>query len=109
MLVRGVRIDGEEAAAWRLAGRAVAAEAVLPLALEIAADMAQNCSPLVMGMHKRLLCAGWRWGARTSSRWRRARCTTACASPMRWRAAWLTWRSAPALDGHYAARWPEFL
>ncbi|MFM7785788.1 MAG: enoyl-CoA hydratase/isomerase family protein, partial [Gammaproteobacteria bacterium] len=46
-----------EAAAWGLASRAVPAAEVLPLAMEIAADMVRNCSPLVMGMHKRLL---WR-------------------------------------------------
>ena len=58
MIVRGVRIDGAQALQWQLAGRAVSADAVLPTALEIAADMVANCSPLVMGMHKRLLWRG---------------------------------------------------
>lgn len=57
MIVRGLRIDGSQALEWRLAGRAVAADEVLPTALEIAEDMVANCSPLVMAMHKRLL---WR-------------------------------------------------
>jgi len=55
MIVRGVRISGEEAGEWGLAGRIVSADKVLETALEIARDMAVNCSPLVMGMHKRLL------------------------------------------------------
>ena len=58
LLVRGLRIDGATALAWGLCARAVPAEEVEPLALEIAADMAKNCSPLVMGMHKRLLWRG---------------------------------------------------
>jgi enoyl-CoA hydratase/carnithine racemase len=58
MLVRGVRLDGVEAQAWGLAGRVVAAAEVLTTAMEIADDMVRNCSPLVMGMHKRLLWRG---------------------------------------------------
>ena len=58
MIVRGVRIDGARALQWQLAGRAASADAVLATALEIAADMVANCSPLVMGMHKRLLWRG---------------------------------------------------
>jgi enoyl-CoA hydratase/carnithine racemase len=57
MIVRGVRLSGEEAGQWGLAGRIVPADQVLDTALELARDMAVNCSPLVMGMHKRLL---WR-------------------------------------------------
>ncbi len=57
LVVRAPRITGNEAAQWGLAGRAVPAADVLETALEIARDMAANCSPLVMGMHKRLL---WR-------------------------------------------------
>ncbi len=55
LIVRAVRLTGEEAVAWGLASRAVPAERVLETAMEIAADMAANCSPLVMGLHKRLL------------------------------------------------------
>jgi len=110
MLVRAVRLDGEQAAAWGLAGRAVEADEVLPLALEIAADMAQNCSPLVMGMHKRLL-------------WRGLDMTRDALVELETRALHHSMRQpdaleggmayvekrAPRWDGRYAARWPEFL
>jgi enoyl-CoA hydratase/carnithine racemase len=55
LLVRGVRLEGAQAREWGLCSRVVPAAEVLPVAMEIAADMAENCSPLVMGMHKRLL------------------------------------------------------
>ena len=55
--MRAPRLSGVEAVDWGLAGRVLPAAEVLPAALEIAGDMAANCSPLVMGMHKRLL---WR-------------------------------------------------
>ncbi len=58
MIVRAVRLTGKEAGEWGLASRVVAADQVLETALEIARDMAVNCSPLVMGMHKRLLWKG---------------------------------------------------
>ena len=38
-----------------LASRVVSAEQVLPEAMALAKDMAVNCAPLVMGMHKQLL------------------------------------------------------
>ena len=58
LIVRAARLTGAEAVAWGLAGRALPADEVLPAALEIAEDMAVNCSPLVMGLHKRLLWRG---------------------------------------------------
>ena len=58
LIVRGQKLSGQEAVDWGLAGRAVPAAQVLDTALEIARDMAVNCSPLVMGMHKRLLWKG---------------------------------------------------
>ena len=58
LIVRAQKLTGPEAAAWGLASRVVPANKVLDLALEIARDMAVNCSPLVMGMHKRLLWQG---------------------------------------------------
>ena len=58
MLVGGVRIDGSQAGEWGLASRVVPAEQVLATALAIARDMAVNCSPLVMGLHKKLLWQG---------------------------------------------------
>lgn len=57
MIVRAPRLSGIEAREWGLASRAVPAEQVLPTALAIARDMAGNCSPLIMAMHKRLI---WR-------------------------------------------------
>ncbi|MEZ5502440.1 MAG: enoyl-CoA hydratase-related protein [Halioglobus sp.] len=58
LIVRGQKLRGTEAADWGLASRVVPAADVLDTALEIARDMAVNCSPLVMGMHKRLLWQG---------------------------------------------------
>ena len=58
LLVRAPRLTGAEAGEWGLASRVVPAEAVLSAALEIAEDMALNCAPLVMGLHKRLLWQG---------------------------------------------------
>ncbi|MEM0952792.1 MAG: enoyl-CoA hydratase-related protein [Pseudomonadota bacterium] len=58
LLVRAPRLTGAEAGDWGLASRVVAAEAVLPTALELAEEMAQQCAPLVMGLHKRLLWQG---------------------------------------------------
>ena len=63
MVVRGVRLSGVEAKDWGLAARSVPANQVLDIALEIAGDMASNCPPLVMAMHKRLL-----WKAQDISR-----------------------------------------
>ena len=57
LIVRALRLTGSEAVEWGLAGRVLPADQVLPAAMEIAEDMAVNCSPLVMGLHKRLL---WR-------------------------------------------------
>ena len=58
LLVRAPRLTGEEAVAWGLAGRSVPADRVLGTALEIAADIAANCAPLPVAMHKRLLWRG---------------------------------------------------
>ena len=59
LIVRAPRLTGAEAGEWGLASRVLPADQVLPAALEIARDMAVHCSPLVMGLHKRLL---WRAG-----------------------------------------------
>ncbi len=58
LLVRAPRLTGEEAVAWGLAGRSVPAADVLTTALEIAGDIATYCSPLTVGIHKRLLWRG---------------------------------------------------
>lgn len=57
MLVRADRYSGEEICELGLASRSVPAAQVLEVALDIARDMAVNCSPLVMGLHKASL---WR-------------------------------------------------
>lgn len=62
LVVRAVRLNGTEAVEWGLARRAVPAARVLDTALEIAADMATHCSPLVMGIHKQLLWKGQTMG-----------------------------------------------
>ncbi len=59
LLVRANRLTGEQAGEWGLASRVVPADQVLDTALEVARDMAVNCSPLVMAMHKKLL---WKSG-----------------------------------------------
>jgi enoyl-CoA hydratase/carnithine racemase len=58
LLVRASRLSGEEAVAWGLAGRSVPADQVLETALEIARDIAVNCAPLPVGLHKQLLWRG---------------------------------------------------
>ena len=55
LLVRAPKLSGDELQAIGLASRSVDADQVLDEALAIAKDMVDNCSPLVMGMHKRLL------------------------------------------------------
>ncbi|MEH6519433.1 MAG: enoyl-CoA hydratase-related protein [Halioglobus sp.] len=58
LLVRASRLTGEEAVAWGLAGRCVPADQVLDTAMEIARDIAVNCAPLAVGLHKSLLWRG---------------------------------------------------
>ncbi|MBE9538399.1 MAG: enoyl-CoA hydratase/isomerase family protein [Proteobacteria bacterium] len=58
LVVRALRLTGKEALEWGLGSRCVPADQVLETALEIARDMAVNCSPLVMGIHKRLMWKG---------------------------------------------------
>ncbi len=58
LLMRGQRLNGQEALDWGLAGRCVPGSEVLTTALEIATDMAVNAAPLAMAMHKRLLWQG---------------------------------------------------
>ncbi|MEM1114464.1 MAG: enoyl-CoA hydratase-related protein [Pseudomonadota bacterium] len=58
LLVRAERYTGQEALALGLAGRSVAANEVLPTAMAIAADIAEYCAPLPVGLHKALLYRG---------------------------------------------------
>jgi enoyl-CoA hydratase/carnithine racemase len=58
LLVRAPRLLGPEAVSWGLAGRSVPSGQVLDTALELAADIARNCAPLAVGLHKHLLWRG---------------------------------------------------
>ena len=58
LLVRAHRFDGEEAVAMGLAGRCVPGEEVLPAALALAGEIASECAPLPVGLHKALLWRG---------------------------------------------------
>lgn len=58
LLVRAARLTGTEAVEWGLAGRSVPADQVLDTALEIARDIAVNCAPMAVGLHKSLLWRG---------------------------------------------------
>ncbi len=55
ILLTGRRVSGREAAAMGLALRSLPAAEVLPAALEIARDIAQNTAPLSVAIAKRLL------------------------------------------------------
>jgi enoyl-CoA hydratase/carnithine racemase len=63
LLLTGTRISGVEAAAIGLALRSLPSEEVLPAALEIARDVAENTAPLSVAVTKRLL-----WQSPTLSR-----------------------------------------
>jgi len=63
MLIAGRTITGAQAAEWGLANEAVAASDVLPTAMEWAADIAANVSPLSAALSKRTL---WRSLAATA-------------------------------------------
>jgi enoyl-CoA hydratase/carnithine racemase len=58
MIVGAAAVSGEQAEQWGLASRVVAADEVVETAVAIASDMANNCSPLVMGLHKKLMWDG---------------------------------------------------
>lgn len=58
LIIRANRLTGEEAVTWGLAGRSVPGDQVLDTAMEIARDIAVNCSPLTVALHKQLLWKG---------------------------------------------------
>jgi enoyl-CoA hydratase/carnithine racemase len=58
LILTGQRLTGAEAREKGLAGRVVPAREVLPTALTMARDIAANCSPLVVGMAKRMIWQG---------------------------------------------------
>lgn len=110
LLVRGVRIDGQQAHDWKLAAYVTKADAVVDCALEIAMDMARNCSPLVMAMHKRLLWRGLDMGRdaflalETQSLHHSMRQPDALEGGVAW-----VEKRAPHWDEDWYARWPGFL
>lgn len=110
LLVRGTRIDGEQAHAWGLAGCLADADAVLPCALDIATDMLRNCSPLVMGMHKRLLWRGldMQREAFVALETRALHHSMHQPDALEGGMAWVQKRD-PQWDGNWMERWPEFL
>lgn len=55
LLLTGRRFTGRDAAEWGLVSRALPADQVLPAALELARDIADNVSPLAASVVKRLL------------------------------------------------------
>jgi len=63
LFLTGRTFSGEEAAAMGLASRALAADDVLPAALEMARDIAAHCAPLSVALSKRLL-----WESRALTR-----------------------------------------
>lgn len=110
LLMRGQRLSGEEAVAWGLAGRSVAAGQVLDVAMEIARDIAANCAPLVAGLHKRLV-----WQAQDldlaslAARERRAlNYTMSLPDAVEGGVAYLE-RRAPRWRGSVSADWPGWL
>jgi enoyl-CoA hydratase/carnithine racemase len=58
LFLTGRTFGGDEAAAMGLASRALAADEVLPAALEVARDIAVNVAPLSAALSKRLLWEG---------------------------------------------------
>jgi enoyl-CoA hydratase/carnithine racemase len=55
LLLTGRRFTGRDAAEWGLVSRALPADQVLPAALELARDIADNVSPLAAAVVKQLL------------------------------------------------------
>jgi enoyl-CoA hydratase/carnithine racemase len=110
MIVGGVTLKGDQAMAWGLASRACASEEVLSTALEMARDMAVNCSPLVMGIHKRLM-----WQGRDKTRdqliqaeTRALHHTLAKPDAVEGGVAWFE-RRDPEWQGRVTDDWPEWL
>lgn len=110
LIVRGQKLCGSEAAQWGLASRVVPANQVLETALGIARDMAQNCSPLVMGMHKRLLWKGLDAAREDFVAWetRVLHDTLSRPDAMEGGLAWLEKRS-PLWTSSVAKDWPDEL
>lgn len=110
LIVRAPTLTGKEAGEWGLASRIVAADQVLPTALSIARDMAENCSPLIMAMHKRLLWRGLDVNLPEfiSLETRALHHSMGRADAIEGGVAWLEKR-APRWTSSVANDWPDFL
>lgn len=73
VLLTGRLFTGEEAAAMGLVSRAVEREQVLPVALEIAEDIAANTAPLSVAVTKRLINEGLAEADRAAAQMREGR------------------------------------
>ena len=87
VLLTGRLFTGEEAAAMGLVSRAVEREQVLPVALEIARDIAANTAPVSVALTKRLVYEGLAEPDRNAAQAREGR------------AFWWTGRQADAAEG----------
>jgi enoyl-CoA hydratase/carnithine racemase len=87
VLLTGRLFTGEEAAAMGLVSRAVEREQVLPVALEIAHDIAANTAPVSVALTKRLVYEGLAEPDRNAAQAREGR------------AFWWTGRQADAAEG----------
>lgn len=87
VLLTGRLFTGEEAAAMGLVSRAVEREQVLPVALEIASDIAANTAPVSVALTKRLVYEGLAEPDRNAAQAREGR------------AFWWTGRQADAAEG----------
>jgi len=110
LLVRAPKLSGEEAVAMGLAARSVPREQVLDTALDIARDIADNCAPLPVGLHKTLL---WRaldcgLGELAALETRALNHTMAGPDAVEGGVAWLE-RRTPRWTGSVERDWPEWL
>lgn len=110
LLVRAPRLSGEEAVSWGLAGRSVPAAQVLETALDIAGDIARNCAPLPVGLHKQLLWRGLDMsrGELAALESEALNYTMSKADAVEGGTAYLE-RRAPQWSGSIAREWPPWL
>lgn len=110
LIVRAHKLSGIEAGEWGLASRVVDAAEVLPTAMSIARDMAENCSPLVMAMHKRLLWRGLNMSLDdfVDLETRALHYSMGRADAIEGGLAWFEKRS-PRWSNSVSAEWPDFL
>jgi len=110
LLVRAHKLSGEEAVAIGLAGRHAPADDVLNIAMEIAREIAINCAPLPVGLHKSLLWRGQDMSmaelARLESR--ALKLSMSKADAVEGGLAYLE-RRQPKWTGSIAADWPSWL